>query len=153
MVRISGGSLFQSLGPATEKARSPQCLYRDLRTSSKSWFVDLRTLFGWRKASISVTYSGARPLRALKTDNNIFKSTLKETGSQWTSFCFPCLKSICLLLFVFVPRQGCRHSSFRPSPCQVGVGVRRDRRESSCPPIAGDIRRRLWLSQARRLVA
>ncbi len=24
------GSLFQSLGPATEKAWSPQCLYRDL---------------------------------------------------------------------------------------------------------------------------
>ncbi len=30
MVRISGGSLFQSLGPATEKARPPQCLDRDL---------------------------------------------------------------------------------------------------------------------------
>ncbi len=43
-----------------------------------------------------------------------------------------------------VPRQGSRHSSFRPSPCQVGVGVRRDRRESagrepSCLPIAGDL--------------
>ncbi len=49
-----------------------------------------------------------------------------------------------------------RHS--RHSPLQVGVGVRRDRcecrestgREPSCPPIAGDIRRRRWLSQARR---
>ncbi len=49
-----------------------------------------------------------------------------------------------------VPRQGSRHSSFRPSPRQVGVGVRRDRRECresagrepSSPPIAGDIRRR-----------
>ncbi len=49
-----------------------------------------------------------------------------------------------------------RHS--RHSPLQVGVGVRRDRRECrestgrepSCPPIAGDIRRRRWLSQARR---
>ncbi len=49
-----------------------------------------------------------------------------------------------------------RHS--RHSLLQVGVGVRRDRRECrestgrepSCPPIAGDIRRRRWLSQARR---
>ncbi len=49
-----------------------------------------------------------------------------------------------------------RHS--RHSPLQVGVGVRRVRRECrestgrepSCPPIAGDIRRRRWLSQARR---
>ncbi len=49
-----------------------------------------------------------------------------------------------------------RHS--RHSPLQVGVGVRRDRRECrestgrepSCQPIAGDIRRRRWLSQARR---
>ncbi len=48
----------------------------------------------------------------------------------------------------------------RHSPLQVGVGVWRDRRECrestgrepSCPPIAGDIRRRRWLSQARRLV-
>ncbi len=49
-----------------------------------------------------------------------------------------------------------RHS--RHSPLQVGVGVRRDRRECrestgrkpSCPSIAGDIRRRRWLSQAHR---
>ncbi len=46
----------------------------------------------------------------------------------------------------------------RHSPLQVGVGVRRDRRKStsrepSCPPIAGDIRHRRWLSQASRLVA
>ncbi len=42
------------------------------------------------------------------------------------------------------------------SPLQVGVGVRRDRcecREPSCPPIAGDIRCRRWLSQARRQLA
>ncbi len=59
-----------------------------------------------------------------------------------------------------VPRQGSRHSSSCLSPRQVGVGVWRDRRECrestgrepSCPPIAGDIRRRRWLSQARRLV-
>ncbi len=49
----------------------------------------------------------------------------------------------------------------RHSPLQVGVGIRRDRREyresagrePSCQPIAGDIRRRLWLFQARRRVA
>ncbi len=52
-----------------------------------------------------------------------------------------------------------RHS--RHIPLQVGVGVRRDRRECrestgrepSCPPISGDIRRRRWLSQARRQLA
>ncbi len=77
-------------------------------------------------------------------------------------------RSLRFVLFVFwkvficsclsVPWQGSRHSSSRLSPLQDGVGVRRDRRESSgrepsCPPIAGDIRLRLWLSQARRLVA
>lgn len=34
MVRISGGSLFQSLGAAKEKAPSPQHLHLDLSTSS-----------------------------------------------------------------------------------------------------------------------
>ncbi len=67
----------------------------------------------------------------------------------WKVFICSCLS---------VPWQGSRHSSSRLSPLQDGVGVRRDRRESSgrepsCPPIAGDIRLRLWLSQARRLVA
>ncbi len=65
-------------------------------------------------------------------------------------------------VFCFVPvclfclsRQGSRHSSFRRSPRQVGVGVRRDRRECresagrepSSPPITGDIRRRPRLTQ------
>ncbi len=68
------------------------------------------------------------------------------------------LKSLFWFLFVSVPRQGSHRSSSRHSPLQVSVGVRRDRRESSgcepsCPPIAGDIHRRRWLSQARRLVA
>ncbi len=84
---------------------------------------------------------------------------LNSKRHPFTSFCFPFSKVFCFVpvcLFC-VPRQGSRHSSIRPSPRQVGVGVRRDRRESadrepSCLPIAGDIRRRLWLSQARRLV-
>ncbi len=50
-------------------------------------------------------------------------------------------------LCLSVPRQGSRRSSSRLSPLQVGVGVRRDRRECrestgrepSCPPIAGDL--------------
>ncbi len=70
----------------------------------------------------------------------------------WKVFICSCLS---------VPWQGSRHSSSRLSPLQDGMGVRRDRRECressgrepSCPPIAGDIRLRLWLSQARRLVA
>ncbi len=70
----------------------------------------------------------------------------------WKVFICSCLS---------VPWQGSRHSSSRLSPLQDGVGDRRDRcecressgREPSCPPIAGDIRLWLWLSQARRLVA
>ncbi len=46
MRRISAGSLFQSLGAATEKARSPQYLYFDLGTSNKSWLDDLKALPG-----------------------------------------------------------------------------------------------------------
>ncbi len=82
----------------------------------------------------------------------------------FTSFCFVrFLKSFYFVpeFCLFVPWQGSRRSSSCSSPRQVGVGVRRDRRECrestdrepSCPPIAGDIRRRRWLSQARRLVA
>ncbi len=49
-------------------------------------------------------------------------------------------------------------TSFRPSPCQVGMGVRRDGRECrestgrepSSPPIAGEVRRYPRLLQARR---
>ncbi len=76
-------------------------------------------------------------------------------------FVFLFSKVFCFDLFLSVPWQGSRHSSSRLSPLQDGVGVRRDRRECressgrepSCPPITGDIRLRLWLSQARWLVA
>ncbi len=83
---------------------------------------------------------------------------LTVSGAPSPRFVFCFLKS-----FYFVPvclsrgmEVAARYS--RHSPLQVGVGVRRDRREStgrepSCPPIAGDIRRRRWLSQARRRVA
>ncbi len=75
----------------------------------------------------------------------------------FTPFCFPFWKVLfCSSVCVSLSRGmevATRHS--RHSPLQVGVGVRRDRREStgrepSCPPIAGDIRRRRWLSRARR---
>ncbi len=85
---------------------------------------------------------------------------LTVSGAHLPRFVFRFQKSfVCSCLFV--PRQGSHRSSSRHSPLQVGVGVRRDRRECrestgrepSCPPIAGDICRRLWLSQARRRVA
>ncbi len=78
----------------------------------------------------------------------------------FTAFCFPFWKVLfCSSVCVCLSRGmevAARHS--RHSPLQVGVGVRRDHRECresigrepSCPPIAGDIRRRRWLSQARR---
>ncbi len=78
----------------------------------------------------------------------------------FTPFCFPFLKSFYFVpVFVYVclgMEVAARHS--RHSPLQVGVGVRQECREStgrepSCPPIAGDIRRRRWLSQARRQLA
>ncbi len=52
------------------------------------------------------------------------------------------LKSLFWFLFVSVPRQGSRRVRRESSGC-----------EPSCPPIAGDIHRPRWLSQAHRLVA
>ncbi len=63
------------------------------------------------------------------------------------------------ILFLFVCLAARKSSLVIPALARVcGVGVQRDCRESagrepSCPPIVGDIRRRLWLSQARWLVA
>ncbi len=53
------------------------------------------------------------------------------SGAPSPRFVFLFSKVFCFELFVSVPRQGSRHSSFRPSPRQDGVGVRRDRRESA----------------------
>ncbi len=87
--------------------------------------------------------------------------TYKVSGAPSPRFVLFVFESLLFwFLCLSVPRQGSRHSSFRPSPRQVGVGVRRDRREwresagrePSCLPIVGDIRCRLWLFQARRLV-
>ncbi len=86
---------------------------------------------------------------------------LTVSGAHSPRIVFRFSKCFVLFLNLFVPWQGSRHSSSRQSPLQDGVGVRRDRREChessgrepSCPPIAGDIRRRRWLSQARRRVA
>ncbi len=88
---------------------------------------------------------------------------LNRKRRPFTPFCFPFWKVLfCSSVCVSLSRGmevAARHS--RHSPLQVGVGVRRDRRECrestgrepSCPPIAGDIRRRRWLSQARRQLA
>ncbi len=85
------------------------------------------------------------------------------SGAHSPRFVFRFQKSFILFLsFVCLSRGmevAARYSCH--SPLQVGVGVRRDRRECrestgrepSCPPIAGDIRRQRWLSQARRRVA
>ncbi len=85
---------------------------------------------------------------------------LNSKRRPFTSFCFPFFKSV-----LFVPV--CLSLAARKSPLVIpalarvcGVGVWRDRcecresagREPSSPPIAGDIRCRLGLSQARRLV-
>ncbi len=78
---------------------------------------------------------------------------LKSKRRPLTSFCFPFSKVFlfCSCLFC-LSRQGSHHSSFRPSPRDCRECCESAGREPSCPPIAGDIRRRLWLSQARRLV-
>ncbi len=55
---------------------------------------------------------------------------LTVSGAPSPRFVFLFSKVFCFDLFVSVPRQGSRHPSFRPSPRQDGVGVRRDRRYS-----------------------
>ena len=74
MTHISAGSLLKTLGAATEKAWSPQCLYFDLGTSSNSWLIELRALPGLRTVISSDKYEGARPLRALKSYIKSLKS-------------------------------------------------------------------------------
>ncbi len=71
----------------------------------------------------------------------------KVSGAPSPRFVFRFSKVFCFVCVLSVLRQGSGHSSFRPSPRQVGVGVRRDRRkcresagrEPSCLSIAGDI--------------
>ncbi len=87
---------------------------------------------------------------------------LTVSGAHSPRFVFRFFSKVFVLVPVCLSRGmevAARYS--RHSPLQVGVGVRRDcrecrestGREPSCPPIAGDIRRRRWLSQARRRVA
>ncbi len=58
---------------------------------------------------------------------------------------FSIFESLLFYSCLFVPQYGCRCSLSCHSPLQVGVGVRRDRRECQS---WGDCRR-LWLLQAR----
>ncbi len=108
-------------------------------------------------------YLSLRPsLRVPVSSSSVHRDRRPDLNSKrrpFTLVLFSVFEKSFVLVPVFVRPTG-RHSSFCPSPRQVGVGVRRDRRECresagrepSCPPIAGDIRCRLWLSQARRLV-
>ncbi len=66
--------------------------------------------------------------------------------SPFTPFCFPFLKVFC---FVSVPRQGIRHSSFRPSPRQVCVGVQNQNQNQNqnqlySPSVCKHTRNLLW---------
>ncbi len=85
-------------------------------------------------------------------------SDLNSKRRPCTLFCFFALKVFILFLFPVCPAAWKSPLVIsRHSPLQDGVGVRRDRRESaghepSCSPIAGAIRRRRWLFQARRWV-
>ncbi len=47
-----------------------------------------------------------------------------------TPFCFVHFLKVFVWFLLFVPRHGSRRLLSRPSPLQVGVGARRDRRES-----------------------
>ncbi len=83
---------------------------------------------------------------------------LTVSGAHSPRFVFRFFSKVFVLVPVCLSRgmEVAAHYS-RHSPLQVGVGVRRDRREStgrepSCPPFTGDIRRRRWLSQAHWLV-
>ena len=59
------GRLFQSLGPATEKARSPFCLKLATGALRSLWPEDLKVLVLSGGANNSAIYGGARPCSAL----------------------------------------------------------------------------------------
>ncbi len=99
-------------------------------------------------------YLSLRPrLRVLVPPSCVHRDRRPDQNRKrrpFTPICFPFLKVFLFCFCLSVPRQGSRRSSSRLSLLQVGLGVWRDCRESagrepSCPPIAGDIRRRLWL--------
>ena len=64
---IKMGRLFQSLGAAEAKARSPLLLspLGLFGTSKSNWLADLSALFGTYRSTSSDRYRGARPFRDL----------------------------------------------------------------------------------------
>ncbi len=75
-IRRETGRLFHNFGPAIEKARSPLNFNLDLGTINTLFSEDLSGLedvFGFKR---SLRYSGAVPLRALKTNSKIWNSIL-----------------------------------------------------------------------------
>ena len=75
------GSLFQVLGPHTEKARSPRPILA-FGTIRWPWTFDLR-FFGWSTVFMkSLRYAGASPWRNLYTSRQILKMILALIGSQ-----------------------------------------------------------------------
>lgn len=73
------------MGARTANAWSPLDFEKERRTSETNWLADLRALEGWCSWIRSDRYSGARLLRALKTNKRILKSILYLTGSQWSA--------------------------------------------------------------------
>ena len=70
MVRVGAvltgsGRAFQSLGAATEKARSPFSFRRVFGTVRIIWSVDLSVLVDCGRVMRSERYGGVRPCRAL----------------------------------------------------------------------------------------
>ncbi len=137
--------LVYSLLPRCILSLSPALSYLDVSLKTIIWVYVLVCVFLFLPRVCTVTED----------------QTKTVSGAHSPRFVFRFQKCFALFLYLFVPWQGSRHSSSRHSPLQDGVGVRRDHRECressgrepSCPPIAGDIPHRRWLSQARRRVA
>src|SRR5688572_25679111 len=82
--RIEGGMLFQHLGPATEKARSPKPVL-DFRTCRSPFASDLKegpALVDDTLTQYSARYPGAAPCRDLYTSSASLCSIRYRTGSQ-----------------------------------------------------------------------
>src|SRR6218665_1126795 len=82
--RRSAESLFQHLGPAAEKARSPNRVF--IRLTRRSHLPVDRSLNPEADECVSLQYSrkypGAAPLSDLYTSKQILNSTRRGTGSQ-----------------------------------------------------------------------
>ena len=82
VVLIFAGRLFQSLGAATEKARSPYVEVKDLGTTRRPCVAERKERVGTYVSSKSLKYSGAQPLMILKVISRTLNIILCSTGSQ-----------------------------------------------------------------------